>query len=175
MNVGGIARASLLLAAAAIVQQTILDAVRIGTAHPDVLLVLPVMAGYNAGPERGATFGFAAGLVADLFVPTTFGLSALVFALVGFGVGVVTAGLVRGTWWLPCLISMGATAIGVVAYAILLSVINQTPIFTSAFMTTLVVVPLSGFVLALPVLRLITWAVPPPAVVQGAHQGPGSW
>ena len=42
----------------------------------------------SAGPARGATMGFGAGLVADLFLPTPSGCRRWSGACVGFGVGV---------------------------------------------------------------------------------------
>ena len=53
---------------------------------PDIMVLLPIVAGIIGGPARGATIGFGTGLVSDLFLPTPFGLSALVGCLLGFGV-----------------------------------------------------------------------------------------
>ena len=75
--------ATIVIVVVLVVQHTLLDAVRVDGAHPDVMLLLPMAAGYAAGPDRGAVFGFVAGLLADLFLPTTFGLSALVGCLLG--------------------------------------------------------------------------------------------
>ena len=46
---------------------------------PDLMLALAVAAGLAGGPERGAWVGFAAGLLADCFLQTPLGLSALVY------------------------------------------------------------------------------------------------
>jgi rod shape-determining protein MreD len=175
VNLLGIARVSFVIALAVVIQQALLDAIRFGGVHPDLLVLLPVLGGYIAGPERGAVFGFTVGLVTDLFLPTPFGLSALVGSLVGFGVGMATAGLVRNSWWLPLVVAGGATAGGLVLYAILLSVIGQTQVFTTSLPASLAVVPLSAVVLTLPAIRLVAWAVPPPTTGQGANAGIGTW
>jgi rod shape-determining protein MreD len=79
-----------------VLQTTLFSAgLRVFGVAPDVGLVLTVAVAYYLGPERGAVFGFVAGVVIDLFLNTPFGLSALSFALVGYGVGVVQSGLVR--------------------------------------------------------------------------------
>ena len=97
------------------------------------MLLLPIAAGYVAGPERGAVFGFAVGIAADLFLPTTFGLSALVGCLLGFGVGFATAGLVRSSWWLPPVVAAAATAAGLAAYAILGAVLGDPGIVRTSW------------------------------------------
>ena len=101
MNSADVTRTTVVILLVLAVQHTLLDSVQIAGAHSEIMLLVPIMAGYVAGPERGASVGFAAGLVADLFVPTTFGLSALVGCLLGYGTGRATAGLVRSSWWLP--------------------------------------------------------------------------
>ena len=70
------------------VQQTVMVALRIGGAHPDLLWLLPITAALLDGPETGAIVGFWAGLAFDLVLPTPFGLSALVGCLLGLRRGV---------------------------------------------------------------------------------------
>ena len=56
--------------------------------HADAMLLLAICAGLAGGPARGAVVGFTAGLLADVMMPGTMGISALAYAVVGFGVGV---------------------------------------------------------------------------------------
>jgi rod shape-determining protein MreD len=91
-------RLALVIVAAVVLQTTVFsDELRVFGVMPDLGLVLTVAIGYQQGPERGAAFGFAAGLAIDLFLDTPFGLSALSFALVGYGVGIVQSGMVGTT------------------------------------------------------------------------------
>ena len=92
-----------------IVQETLVLDLRLGGVHPDIMVLLPIVAGIVGGPARGTSMGFGAGLVADLFLPTPFGLSALVGSLVGFAVGVTTLALDRSALWLAPLVALGAT------------------------------------------------------------------
>ena len=69
--------------------------------------------------------GFGTGLVADLFLPTPFGLSALVGAWSGFGVGVTTLALDRTALWLPPFAALVGSALYEVIYAVLGSVLGQ--------------------------------------------------
>ena len=86
---------------------------RVFDVMPDLGLVLAVGVAYYLGPERGAAFGFVSGLAIDLFLNTPFGLSALSFALVGYGIGVVQSGLVRSSRWVaPIMGGLGGLAGG---------------------------------------------------------------
>ena len=59
-------------------------------AHPDAFLVLAIVGGLVAGPQRGAVIAFLAGLIAGLFVVTPFGLTSLCFVLVAFTAGLAS-------------------------------------------------------------------------------------
>lgn len=107
-------RLALLIVAAVVLQTTVFSSgLRVFDVMPDIGLVLTVAIAYQQGPERGAAFGFAAGLAIDLFLDTPTGLSALSFSLVGYGVGVVQSGMVRSTRWIaPIMGFLGGVAGG---------------------------------------------------------------
>jgi rod shape-determining protein MreD len=68
---------------------------------PDLGLIVALAVGYQEGPEAGAIVGFVAGFGFDLFLETPLGLDALTYAIVGYGIGVLEAGLFRSPRWLP--------------------------------------------------------------------------
>lgn len=173
MSTADVARSSVVVFVVLAVQNTLLDALRVGGAHPEAMILLAMAGGYVAGPERGATFGFVTGLVADLFVPTTFGLSALVFCLVGFATGVVTDGLVRSSWWLPPVVAAAATAAGLAGYAILGAVLGEPGMLSANLVPALAVSVPAAVVLANPVVRMVAWAVPAPPVGPGGAPAGG--
>ena len=149
----------LVVAAFVVVQETLMLDLRIGGVHPDIMVLLPIVAGIAGGPARGATMGFGAGLVADLFLPTPFGLSALVGSLVGFGMGVATLALDRTALWLPPFAALAGSALYEVIYAVLGSVLGPAPDAPRRTCSgSCVVVSVTNAVLALPALRLVTWA-----------------
>ena len=113
------ARLSLVVFGFVAVQETVMLDLRIGGVHPDIMVLIPIVAGIIGGPSRGATIGFATGLVADLFLPTPFGLSALVGCLLGFGVGLATVAVDRTAWWLAPLVALGGSALYEVVYGVL--------------------------------------------------------
>lgn len=162
MTSADVARTSLVLFFALVVQHTLLDNVRVDGAHPEVMLMVAAAAGYVGGPERGAFVGFFTGLVADLLLPTTFGLSALVGCLVGFVTGASTSGLVRGSRSLAIVALTTAEVTGLVGFAVLGGVLGLQGAVTGALAPALVVATPGAAVLAVPVLALVRWAVPPP-------------
>ena len=83
-------RLAVITLAVVLVQVCVLNQIVVGGAHPDALLLLAISAGLVAGPQRGAVMGFALGLVADVFVPTPYGLSSLCYVLVAFAVGLAS-------------------------------------------------------------------------------------
>jgi rod shape-determining protein MreD len=174
MTSADLARCTIVLAVVLAVQNTLLDSVRVAGAHPDAMLLLAVAGGYVAGPDRGAGFGFAAGLLADLFLPTTFGLSALVGCLVGYGTGLAVRGLVRSSWWLPLIVSAGATAVGLTMYAILGAVLGEPGVLRIDLVPAVVVATPAALVLATPVVRMVAWALPPVTAGHGANAGVGT-
>lgn len=173
LTTADVARSTIVIVVVLVVQHTLLDTVRVDGAHPDLMVLLPVTAGYAAGPDRGAVFGFFTGLVADLFLSTPYGLSALVGCLLGFATGTVTRGLVRSSWWLPSVVAVAATAAGMGAYAILGAVLGD-PAMLKTYLAPVLVVSLPfSLLLAVPVLRFVAWAVPEPGPGHGAPAGGG--
>ena len=160
MTVREATRVTLVVALFVTVQQTVMLDLRLGRVHPDIMVLLPVVAGLVGGPSSGASMGFGAGLVADLFLPTPFGLSALVGCLIGFTVGITTLALDRTALWLPPVVAFGASALYEVIYAVLGSVLGQPQMIHVDLTRVVLVVSVVNAVLALPAMRLVGWALP---------------
>jgi rod shape-determining protein MreD len=154
-------RLPLVLLLVLVVQKSLLEDVHLHDVRPDALLLLAVCAGLVAGPETGALVGFTAGLVSDLFVLAPLGLSALVFALVGYAVGALRTTLIRESWWLAPVTALVGCAGGVVLYGLLGAVVGQTQFVRPQLVTTALLVALMDAVLAVPVTRLTGWALRP--------------
>jgi rod shape-determining protein MreD len=88
-------RLTLLVVTTVVLQSTLFPDLRFFGVAPDVGLVATIAVAYRVGPERGALYGFASGLAIDLFLQTPFGVSALAFAVVGYCVGIIQAGMSR--------------------------------------------------------------------------------
>jgi rod shape-determining protein MreD len=176
MTARDVARVALVVAVFVIVQQTLILDIRIGGIHPDIMILLPIVAGIVGGPARGATMGFGSGLVADVFLPTPFGLSALVGCMIGFAVGVSTLALDRTAFWLPPFAALIGSALYEVIYAVLGSVLGQPQMLHAGVVKIVLLVSVVNAVLALPALRAVAWSlrqvstegVPTSAVSSGA-------
>lgn len=152
-------RLAFVVSVALVLHQSLFVTVRFGDAHPQVMLLVAVVGGLLAGAERGALIGFTAGLVADLFVQTPLGLSALTFALVGFVVGSVQSGIVHSAWWIGPLTALGASFAGVVAYAMFGAIIGQAHFVSPRLVGIAAGVGVMNAVLVVPVVRAMSWAL----------------
>jgi len=115
--VGRGARLALLVAATVVLQGAVFpDLVVVGTV-PDLTFVLAAAVAYKEGPDTAAVVGFAAGLGADLFLETPLGLTALSGALVGYGLGVVQASMLRSPRWVAPLLGGAAGIAGGLIFA----------------------------------------------------------
>jgi rod shape-determining protein MreD len=144
---------------AVVLHTTLLAQVRIFGVMPDVMLLLAVAAGLEAGPGHGATVGFASGMLSDLLLPTPLGLSALVFTLVGYIVGVTKGGLLRSTWWFPLAVALVASAAGQVLFALIGTVIGEKGLLNRHLTAIVVVVAVTNAILAAPIIRLARWSL----------------
>jgi rod shape-determining protein MreD len=125
----------------------------------DVLLVVAITAGIAAGPERGAVMGFAAGLLADCFLQTPFGLSALVYCLIGWGVGSFQTRILHATWWIPMLTAAVAASAGVLLFVVLGAVVGQEQLWSLRVVPILGVTALWSAMLSPVVLRTVRWSL----------------
>jgi rod shape-determining protein MreD len=151
-------RLPVMFLASLLLQTTVLARMRFFGVMPDFMLLVAVAGGITAGPTRGATLGFASGMLIDLFLPTPLGLSALVFTLVGYGVGVANTGVLRSAWYIPVLTAGGASVAGVVLYALVGSVLGE-PMVTGHLVTIGAVVGVSNAVLAPLGVRFVDWSL----------------
>ena len=80
-------KAAALLLAAAVLQVSVFSAFQVGDARPDVVLVLLVAIALLRGPVVGAVGGFWAGIVLDVALFETLGLTSLLLVLAGYWTG----------------------------------------------------------------------------------------
>lgn len=156
------AKVPLVLLVFLVVELTVLDRLRVFGAGPDIMLLLAVMAGIVGGPRVGALFGFAAGIVLDLFLQTPMGLSALVFCLVGYAVGNIQGGVLRAAWWIPIVTTLVASVAGVLFYALVATVVGQPHLVTTHLLVVAAVVGIFNALAAPFALRMVRWSIAGP-------------
>jgi len=141
------------------VQASLLSGPRAAGIHTDAMLLVPICAGIVAGPERGAVMGFVAGLVADLFLLTPLGLSALTFSVLGFAVGTMQGNVIRATWWITPITALVASAVGITLYALAGAVVGQGHLVRPELGVIALSVSLVNAALSIPVVRAVKWAL----------------
>ncbi len=153
-------RLALLVLLVLTIQRTILDGVVIDHAHPDAMLLVPLLIAYLEGPEKGAVAGFVIGLLTDVFLPTPFGLTALTLTVVAYYVGALKPnGQQSQVKWPVPLVVAGASAVQVAFFAVLGRILGQPAMLTNGTVAIVAVVAIANGVLALPVLKAVSWAV----------------
>ena len=158
----GVIRVGLVILTALVVQFGVVNELRLFDAMGDVMLLVAVAAAIAGDRERGAMVGFVAGLAYDLLLTTPFGLSALAYCLLAYGVGTFDTGALRSTRWLPALAVAAASAVGVALYALLGAVVGQESMVSDDLPVIMAVVAAVNLVLSLPAIRVMRWALADP-------------
>ena len=145
-------------------QLNIIDGMRIGGYHPLVMLLIPIAAALEGDGSRAAVAGFVAGLLLDLFLETPLGLSALVFAIVGYGVASFERGVIRADRWLQPAVAGVASGLGVVGLGAAAALFGQPEYFRVSLIGSVAVVAITNTIIATPTVRVVRWALGPVAV-----------
>jgi rod shape-determining protein MreD len=135
IGVARVAAISSLLVVAIALQTTLLVRATILGVIPQVLMVVIVSLAYVDGERVGTASGFFGGLLVDLLLddPTgIIGLTALIYTLIGYGVGSFRKYAPADSVWTPVLMVAGASAIAEVSYSTL-SIIMGRPWVSLAF------------------------------------------
>ncbi len=160
-------RVLLVVFAVLVAHDAVLRGLRVDGVRPDLLLGLAVVAGMVGGPETGAVIGFTAGLVADLFLATPLGLSALVFCLLAYAVGTLqTTILPQGRLSLP-VTTLVASAAGEVVFALAGTVVGLRGMVTLRLAAIVAVVGIGNSLLSPVFARLVRWSLS-----SGTHRPP---
>lgn len=147
-----------LMLVALVLHTAVFPQLRLWDVAADVLLLCAIAGGMASGPDRGAVIGFSAGIIADCFLRTPFGLAALTYLLVGWAVGSFQTTILHARWWIPVLTGFTASSLGVVLFAILGAVVGQSQLISGRLLTiALVVATLNAIVCPLAV-RAFRWA-----------------
>ena len=119
----GVARpaavAAILVVALAL-QSTVLTRVTLFGVIPQLVFVAVVSLAFLEGEKVGVCVGFAAGLLLDFQLPESIlGLTALVYTLVGFGVGTARHYIPSSSVWTPIFGVAVASVVAECGYAVL--------------------------------------------------------
>lgn len=153
------ARASLVCFLALVLQATVAAQLPVHGARADLVVLVVIAAGLAAGPEAGAGVGFGAGLVLDLMASGPVGLSSLVYTLVGYSVGLLNAGVLRSSRFIPVVSAAAASAVSVLFYALGGELLGQDSLQKGSLGIVMLVVAVVNGALVLPATRMMRWAL----------------
>ena len=154
----------LLLVLTVVLQLAVFIALRIFGVAPELFALVAVLAGFLAGPERGATIAFAAGLMWDLWLPTPLGVAAMAFATVAFAIGSVEAGLFHENRLQLSALSFIGTMAAVIGYALLSELVGQRGFVDLELLRVSLIAGLLNSLLAPLAVRPVGWALRSPPV-----------
>lgn len=147
-------RWALMITASFIVSVVVFAQFPIAGVRPEIMLLVAICAGLVGGAERGAWVGFIAGLLVDLTLHGTLGVSAFCFTVVGFFVGMISEILPGRSHLLSVVITAAASAVGVVLYAVVAQFLGGHTLSDPDFGLIITIVTVWNAVLCLPVLSL---------------------
>lgn len=125
----------------------------------DLMLLVVAATGVIGGSQSGALAGFVFGVAFDLVLVTPFGLSALVYGLVGFAAGYAQTLTFEPTWYLHAGLVAAASALGVFGLAVAQQVIGPRAPVESSIVQTAFVVGIANGLLAPLVTPVQRWCL----------------
>lgn len=152
-------RIALVIVSLVVLQTSVFNHLRVFDAVPDLLLVATVAIAYEEGTAVGALFGFIAGLAIDLFLVTPFGLSALAFAITGYGVGVFQSGMIRESPGIAPFLGGVGGIVGNAIFLIVGGIAGGTELFALHNIQVVIVASLYDAIMAVAVFPFVRWAV----------------
>jgi rod shape-determining protein MreD len=138
-----------------VLQTTLFTHLRIEGVAPEVGLVAVLAVAYYDGAETGAIFGFVMGFAMDLFLTTPLGLSALSYAITGYAVGFVAAGMVRRPPFVAPLIGGVGGFVGGLVFLAVGAVVGEIGFLSLASLKTVTIAALYDALIALVVFPLV--------------------
>lgn len=153
-----VVRSALLILTIIVIQHSVLESVQFFGVHLDLPLLLVICAGFSEGREGGAVIGFAVGLLTDGFLLTPFGLSALVYSLVGYIAGQTEKGTFIGPWTINAALASLLSAAGVLGYEIASGLLGFGALLHIHLIKVVLVVAITNAILSVFMVPLGRWA-----------------
>lgn len=160
------ARVALVVLVAVVVQVSIAADFGIFGVRPEVLLWIVACVGVSWGPRRGAVVGFALGLLYDVYLQTPLGVTALVYLLVGYGIGALQLSLAAQTRWLRMVAIGAATALGVVLWVVVGGLFDAVDATVPSIARVALVAGAVNVLIGPPGVRVARWMYAPAAPVR---------
>ncbi len=155
-----VVRLAIVLLTTMIIQIELITRTTVFGVRGDLMLGVAAVVGVAVGAEMGAVIAFIAGLLSDLLVTTPFGLNALTYSLVAYGVGTFHRSLVRsGTFTVP-MVTVLASAVGAAIFGLMLELLGSIHVLDGKFLRVVIVTALINGAFGGVLLRVLRWATP---------------
>ena len=158
----------IVISVSAFLQYAVFNQFRLADVSADLLLVVAIAAGINAGAERGAVVGFVSGLCLDLMVVTPFGLGAISGLVAGVVAGRLEAATVHSARWLTMTIAVLSSGAGVLTFVISGSLLGRSEMWSLRVLEVIAIVGISSAILVFPMIRACRWADPDDLLLRAA-------
>jgi rod shape-determining protein MreD len=159
---GARVRLALVLAVALVLEQTFGADLRVLGVAPDFMLLVAICGGLVCGPTTGAWVGFFAGLLADLTMTSTpLGLTALVWCLVGWGIGSLGAFVLPESRTVRPAVAFLATVVALLLFLLVGELVGQSELVAPGRTWIIKVIVVEGLwnaLLAIPTVVVMRWA-----------------
>jgi rod shape-determining protein MreD len=149
------ARASLVVFFAAMLQGVLVTSIVLGGGAADLLLVTVVALGMLRGSVAGALYGFFGGIILDLLTLDTLGLTSLVLTLAGFWAGRYAETTGAGRRLAPFIAVGVITALAGFFAFVLHYLLGEEVVARTALLTSLAPMIVLNLALSLPVYLLV--------------------
>lgn len=138
-----------------VVQITAVSQVTVFGVSADLLPLVVASVGLLAGSLPGAAFGFGVGLLVDLALVQTLGVSSLLFILIGYWAGRLRELRDPAHGLVPLAVGAAATACATIGFALMQFLLGVQAPVSWLLLRQVVVTILLGSLLALPVYALV--------------------
>jgi len=137
-----------------VVQAAALSQIEVFSVPPDVTPLLVAAVGLLCGSTIGAGFGFAVGLLLDLALLQTLGVSSLLLVDVGYGAGRLRELRDPAHGLIPMAVGAAASAVAAIGFAVLQFLLGVDVPFSLLLLRNVLLGIVLGTLLALPVHAL---------------------
>jgi len=146
-----------LVIVAVIVQTSVAPYLTVLGAKPDAAMVMVVCLAMMRGPVWGAAVGFAAGLLIDIALFQTMGISSFLFTLAGYFSGRYAEGVDPASWFPPIFIVFVSTLVVQTLHAVIMFLLGiEASVYFILLRIVLPTAVLNGL-LAVPIFVVCRW------------------
>jgi len=146
-----------LIIATVIIQTSVAPYLTVLGAKPDVALVMVVCLAMMRGPVWGASVGFAAGLLIDIALFQTLGISSFLFTLAGYFSGRYSEGVDPASWFPPVFIVFISTVVVQILYTMIMFLLGVEASVTFVLLRIVLPTAVLNSLLAVPIYVVTRW------------------